>query len=154
MYPVLLALHSLVRWVVLLSLLFALYRAYNGWVTDRPFTKLDKISRLAAVNAVHTQLLIGLLLYFVSPNVQYLFHNFSQGVQMSTIRFFGMEHVFMMLVAITLITIGSVRSKRKSTDIEKFKTMAIWFTIGLLLILIFIPWPFSPLAARPYFRPF
>ncbi|MEJ7740420.1 MAG: hypothetical protein WKF97_23625 [Chitinophagaceae bacterium] len=65
-----------------------------------------------------------------------------------------MEHITMMLTAIIVITIGSAKTKRKSTDQEKFKTMATWFTIGLLIILTSIPWPFSPLTSRPFFRPF
>jgi hypothetical protein len=59
-----------------------------------------------------------------------------------------------MLTAIILITIGSAKAKRKTTDQEKFKTMAIWLTIALLLILSSIPWSFSPLISRPMFRAF
>jgi hypothetical protein len=65
-----------------------------------------------------------------------------------------MEHSLMMIVAIVIITIGSAKAKRKPTDIEKFKTMAIWFSIGLFIILVNIPWPFSPFASRSFFRPF
>jgi hypothetical protein len=59
-----------------------------------------------------------------------------------------------MIIAIIIITIGSAKAKRKQAENEKFKTMAIWFTIGLLVILANIPWPFSPLTSRPYFRHF
>jgi len=65
-----------------------------------------------------------------------------------------MEHSVMMITAIVIITIGSAKAKRKLTDKEKFKTMAIWFTVGLVIILISIPWTFSSFASRPYFRPF
>ncbi|MDD2950909.1 MAG: hypothetical protein PHU29_08990, partial [Sulfuricurvum sp.] len=61
-------------------------------------------------------------------------------------------HSFTMLIAILLITVGSALAKRKTSDREKFKTIAIWFTIALLLILAAIPWEFSPLVSRPYFR--
>jgi len=60
----------------------------------------------------------------------------------------------MMLAAIIIISIGSGSAKRKLTDREKFKTMATWFTIAFIIILISIPWKFSPFATRPYFRPF
>lgn len=60
----------------------------------------------------------------------------------------------MMLTAIIIVTIGSAKAKRKSTDKEKFKTMAIWFTIALLIILTSITWSFLPIAGRPYFRRF
>jgi hypothetical protein len=66
--------------------------------------------------------------------------------------FFGILHLLFMLTAIVLITIGSAKAKRMPTDEEKFKTMLTWYSIGLIIILIAIPWPFSPLASRPYFR--
>jgi cytochrome b561 len=65
-----------------------------------------------------------------------------------------MEHSLMMVIAIIVITIGSAKAKRKLTDREKFKTMALWFSAGLLIILSSVPWAFSPLISRPYFRPF
>jgi hypothetical protein len=64
-----------------------------------------------------------------------------------------MEHITMMVIAITVLTIGSAKAKRKPDDQQKFKTMAIWFTIALVIILTSIPWSFSPLIARPNFRP-
>ncbi|HWZ35774.1 MAG TPA: hypothetical protein VNW51_06410, partial [Mucilaginibacter sp.] len=69
------------------------------------------------------------------------------------IRFFGMEHITMMLIAITLITIGSAKIKQKPTDEQKFKAWAIWYTIALAIIFFSIPWAFSPFTSRPYYRP-
>jgi hypothetical protein len=154
MYPFLLALHSLIRWFVLASLLFAIYRAYRGWLGHKPYTKTDHITRVVAATVAHIQLVVGLWLYFISPVVNYFLHNYSQAVKMRQIRFFGMEHITMMLIAITLITIGSAKAKRKTTDEAKFKTMAIWFTIAMVIIFTSIPWSFSPLTSRPLYRPF
>jgi len=154
MYPTLLAFHSLFRWLVLTSLLIAIYRAYRGWLTDKTFTKLDNSVRHWTATIAHIQLILGLWLYFISPVIDYFLHHYKEAVHEREIRFFGMEHSIMMLSAIIILTIGSVLAKRKLTDKEKFKTMAIWFSIALLIILISIPFPFSPLASRPYFRPF
>ena len=65
-----------------------------------------------------------------------------------------MEHGLTMLVAIAIISISSARARRKFTDYQKFKTLAVGFTVALFIILISIPWPFSPLANRPYLRMF
>ncbi|MES2111777.1 MAG: hypothetical protein V4577_23665 [Bacteroidota bacterium] len=154
MYLILLPLHSLVRWLVLLSLLFAIYRAYRGWLGKTPYNKVDERTRMITTTIAHVQLVIGLWLYFISPIVNYFLHNFKAAVHERVIRFFGMEHITMMLIAITLITIGAAKAKRKTTDADKFKTMAILFTISLLLILSSIPWSFSPLISRPLFRAF
>jgi len=66
--------------------------------------------------------------------------------------FFGLIHILLMLIAIILITIGSAIAKRKTSDVEKFKTILIYYSISLLIIFIAIPWPFSPLAHRPFLR--
>jgi hypothetical protein len=155
MYPFLLGIHSLIRWFVLVSLLIAIYKGFAGWFGNKPFLKIDNTIRNTTTTIAHIQLLVGLGLYFVSPIIQFFLHNFSEAVHRSELRFFGMEHNLMMIIAIALITIGSALSKRKATDRQKFKTMAIWFTIALMVIIVSIPWPFStPLPIRPYFRPF
>jgi len=153
MYATLLALHSLTRWLVLTSLLFSIFWAYRGWLLNKPYLKFDNSVRHITATIAHIQLTLGLWLYFISPIVAYFLHNFSTAVHERAIRFFGMEHITMMLIAITLITIGSAKAKRKPTGKEKFKTMAIWFTVALLIILSSIPWSFSPLISRPNFRP-
>ena len=154
MYPILLAIHSSLRWLVLASLLYALYRAYRGWFAHKPFTRLDNTVRHTTATIAHIQLVIGIWLYFVSPVSRYFLNNFTAAVHERQTRFFGMEHSTMMLVAIIVITLGSALAKRKPTDQAKFKTIALWFTVALLVILSSIPWPFSPLVSRPYFRIF
>jgi len=154
MYIILLTVHSLVRWLVLTSLLFALYRAYTGWFSGKSFSKFDNTVRVVTSTIAHIQLGIGFCLYFISPIIDYFLHNYKEATKVGEIRFFGMEHSLMMLIAVIIITIGSVKVKNTSKDNNKFRAMAIWFTIGLLVILISIPWPFSPLASRPLFRAF
>jgi hypothetical protein len=152
MYLSLLPIHSLLRWLVLISLLFAIYRAYTGWRNNKTFTKFDNSIRHITATIVHIQLIVGLWLYFISPIVNYFLNNINEAIHLREVRFFGMEHITVMFVAITVITIGSAKAKRKTNNQEKFKTMFIWYSIGLLLILSSIPWEFSPLISRPYFR--
>jgi len=154
MYATVLSLHSLIRWFALAGLLFAIFRAYNGWLLKRRFSRLDNFVRRFTTAVVHIQLIFGLWLYFISPVIHYFLHNYKEAIHQREIRFFGMEHSLMMLTAITVITIGSAKAKRQQTDNGKFKTMAIWFTVGLLIILSSVPWSFSPLTSRPNFRPF
>ena len=154
MYSILLTLHSFVRWLVLASLLFTIYKSYQGWFSGKPFTNFDNFIRHSTATISHVQLLIGLLLYYVSPIVSYFFQNFSEAVHNREIRFFGMEHSLMMFIAISVISGGSSIAKRKVKDAEKFKTLAIWYTIALFIIFFSIPWGFSPLVSRPYFRLF
>ena len=146
MYLLLLTLHSWGRWVVLLGLLLGLGRAYRGWWERPPFTPFDNTVRHTVATLAHIQLTLGYALYFVSPLIQ-SFRQHGSGA-----GFFRWQHVAAMSVAVVVLTIGSALAKRQSSDPAKFRTMALWFTAALLLIFLAIPWPFSPLASRPYFR--
>ena len=154
MYALLLFFHSLFRWLVLVSLLYAIFRAYKGYTTNSLFTKTDNSIRHWTATIAHVQLVLGFMLYFTSPIIKYFFANFKQEIQRIDLAFFGVIHFLFMLTAIVVITIGSALAKRKLTDKEKFRTMLVWFSIALGLISLAIPWPFSPLANRPYFRPY
>lgn len=144
--------HSILRWFVLGSLLYSIFRAYKGYSLQLPFSKTDNSVRHWTATIAHIQLIFGILIYVQSPIVKYFWKNFKEGIQDKEIAFFGLLHIFLMLVSIILITIGSALAKRKATDRDKFKTMLLWFSIALLIIFIAIPWPFSPLANRPYLR--
>lgn len=152
MYQMLTFYHSLIRWFVLLSLLYAIYRAYKGYSHKLPFTKTDNSIRHWTATIAHIQLTLGILLYVQSPVIKYFWKNTRQAFNHADVYFFALVHALLMLAAIVVITIGSALSKRKSTDAEKFKTMLTWFLVALLFIFIAIPWPFSPLATRPLLR--
>ena len=152
MYTTLLSLHSVFRWLIVIGVIYTLYRAYTGLAANKTFTSADANTRKYTVIAAHIQLLLGLALYFLSPMVQYFMSNFSAAVKIKEMRFYGMEQSIVMILAIILITIGSAVSKKKESDRAKFKALAIWFTIALILLLLMIPWPISPFSMRPWFR--
>lgn len=152
MYQTLTFYHNSLRWIVLASLILAIYRAYQGYYHKTLFSKTDNLIRHWTATILHVQLMLGMILYFQSPIVTYFWKNTKEAIKQVDLSFFGIIHIFLMLTAVVLITIGSSLAKRKETDRQKFKTMLIWYSIGLLIILIAIPWPFSPLASRPYFR--
>jgi cytochrome bd-type quinol oxidase subunit 2 len=152
MYQTLTFYHSLIRWLVVISLIYGIYRAYKGYTAKLAFAKTDNAVRHWTATIAHIQLMIGIILYSQSPLIKYFWKNKNEAIHSADTSFFSFVHPLLMLVAIVVITIGSALAKRKQADIEKFKTMLIWFTIALLLIFIAIPWPFSPLANRPYLR--
>ncbi len=152
MYQTLTFLHSTFRWLVLLSLLYSILKAYRGYFSGKEFSKTDDSVRHWTATIVHIQLLMGIVLYSQSPPVSYFWKNFQAAKESFDLFFFSIIHISLMLFSIILITIGSSAAKRKTSDKDKFKTMLTWYTIALMIIFIAIPWPFSPLANRPYFR--
>ena len=154
MYSTLLALHSAVRWLVLATLLYALFRAGRGWLGARVFSTWDDTVRRGTAGIAQVQLGLGLWLYGISPIVAYFLGHFREAVHERQLRFFGMEHSSVMLTAVLLLSIGSSKAKRQTGDRAKFRTLALWYGIALLLILSSVPWPFSPLVSRPAFRGF
>jgi hypothetical protein len=154
MYPTLLFLHSIIRWLVLITLLITIGKGFLGLQKNLPYTKTDDFTRHIAATFSHIQLTIGYLLYFNSPLIAYFRFNFSEALKQFDLVFFGIIHITLMTISVIIITIGSSLAKRQETSQAKFRTTTIFYFISLILILIAIPWPFSPLSARPYLRVF
>lgn len=152
MYSALLFLHSIVRWLVLISLIYSIYRAWRGYTLKLSFSKTDNVIRHWTATIAHIQLMIGMVLYFKSPLIQYSWSPAGKATASKELTFFSLVHLALMLVSIILITIGSAKAKRQLQDQATFKTIFVWYLVALILIFIAIPWPFSPLAGRPYFR--
>lgn len=136
-YQILQHLHSVNRWVVLVLLLLTIITAFQGWFGKKAYTEGDRKKALFTLIFTHVQLILGLILYFISPHVKN-----GGGMKDSFWRFYAVEHLALMVIAIILITAGYALAKRKATDLAKFKTTAIYYVIALLLILAGIPWPF------------
>ncbi len=147
MYTGLLHTHSLVRWIMLILLIVAIFRSYNGWKNKRNYTPTDKKINLFTLIFSHVQLLIGFLLYMVSPAVQQALPDMGAAMKDKMLRFWAVEHILMMIISIIIITIGYSLSKRAASDSEKFRKIFIYFLISLIIILITIPWPFTQTGA-------
>lgn len=138
--------HSFIRWIMLILLLAAIIKSYGGLRSKRAYMPSDNKISLFLLIATHIQLLVGLLLYFTSPWVQFN----GEAMKAPEVRFFTMEHLVMMLAAVVLITIGRVSSRKAATDEAKFKKAFTFFLIALVVIFAAIPWPFMPVH-RPWF---
>lgn len=138
MYNALLHSHSGLRWVALILLLVAIVNAARSQSSGQ-YLKKDKMINLFAMIMLHIQLLIGIALYFVnSPKV-----NFGEGwMKVEMFRFYGLEHALGMLLAIILITFGRKKAEKLKNTRDKHRKIMISYTIGLILILVSIPWPF------------
>ncbi len=142
------AIHSSLRWVLLIILLISIAQAFSGWFGKKEFTPQFRKSVLYTVIITHLQFVLGLVMYFMSGFVDF---NMSVSMKNPVTRFFTVEHIAMMVVAIVLITLGSALSKRGKTDEAKYKRVAIFFTLALILILAAIPWPFREALGRNWF---
>ncbi|HVI43912.1 MAG TPA: hypothetical protein VM802_03565 [Chitinophaga sp.] len=151
MYSLLFPVHSLFRWMVLISLLYAIIRAFRGYYSGAVFSAHDNKVRHWTATIAHIQLILGMIVYIKSPVVRYVTTDTS-GHLVNESVFFRYVHIALMMGAIAVITAGSALAKRKAGDREKYLTMLRWFGLGLLIILVAIPWPFSPLAQRPLIR--
>ena len=133
-------LHGFLRWVVLVLLLLSIVKAFSGMSSGRSFGNGDMKRGLFTMISLHIQLLLGFVLYF-GKGWSALLGN-PDAMASTVMRFFSLEHMVTMLIAVILGTLGHSMSKRASDDRIKFKRQAIWFTVSLVLILSSIPWPF------------
>ncbi|GLR16821.1 cytochrome B [Portibacter lacus] len=138
MYQGIKHLHSYTAYLALLFLLIAVGYTLYGWLGKKEFSKTSKMIGLLGLIGAHLQLVFGLIIYFVSPVG---FSNISGDAMGDKIsRLYFLEHPLMMIIAIVLITIGYSRAKRMTVDASKFKSIFIFYFLGLILILARIPW--------------
>jgi uncharacterized protein YacL len=130
--------HSGLRWLALILIVMTIIRAASGLSGKQNFSfKVQKLALFAMI-FMHLQATIGLVLYFISPNVQFGPTTMSD----STLRFFAVEHLTMMIIALVLFTMGYSKAKKKADNSAQFKTVFWFYLIGLVLVLAGIPWPF------------
>jgi predicted membrane channel-forming protein YqfA (hemolysin III family) len=131
---------------VLLLLLFAIFNSLIAG--SRPFIKSDNRLGLFVTIAADLMLLVGLYLYFVGPRGYKLFENSSMSEVMknASLRFYAVEHIAGMLIAIILLHIGKAQARKQMSDRAKHRRTMIFYFLALLIILVSIPWPFREIG--------
>jgi hypothetical protein len=154
MYSTLLHAHSIIRWLVVAGILIPLVGSYAALLRPRPFSKADSAGIKWGTSASHLQLVVGMALYVYSPFIREFWSAPASSVANTQLLFFSLIHIIGMITSIVLMTVGSSMARRAESDRERFRAVAIYWTIAVVVILLLIPWPFSPLAQRPVWRPF
>ncbi|MDI9356320.1 MAG: hypothetical protein QM536_04740 [Chitinophagaceae bacterium] len=139
-YQIILYIHSWLRWLGLLLLIFQVLKSFFSWITKRKYLRKDKIFTSVLVGLLDIQLVLGIGLYFfLSPISMKGLENIGEAMKDSTTRFWTVEHFSMMLVAIVLAHIGKIKIQKEMADPRKFKLQALYFFACLLLIIAGIP---------------
>jgi hypothetical protein len=136
MYQFIQKFHSGWAYLAVLLLFVAAITSLIGYTTKKEFLPRDRKIALFALIAIHIQLVIGLILYFVSP----LGKDSLGQMKDAALRLTSLEHPLINLIAIALITIGWSRHKKAADSEAKFKAINFFYSIGLVLILLRIPW--------------
>jgi cytochrome c553 len=151
-YGIALFCHSYLRWVVLGAALFVVGRSLWGWRSSRPWTAWDARAHRGFVGLLDLQFLLGVVLYLVlSPISAAFFADPASGMKDSVLRFFGVEHVFAMTIAVGAVHIGSTRAKKAVEPRARHRRVWISVLVGLGVMLVAIPWPFAKYG-RPLAR--
>lgn len=134
MFDLLVLTHSTLRYFILVFLLILLYRSFQGWQKKSAFTAMDDKVSLWLFILTHSQLLLGLILYFISPLVIFSGASMKNAVA----RYWLVEHISMMLIAVVLITMARVTAKKMTDAVAKHKRLFIFNLIALIIILVAI----------------
>ena len=151
MYVAVLFIHSWLRYAVLAAGLWCLIASIRGLKRGGAWRQADERVHVGFLAVLDTQLLLGLTLYFfLSPISAAAWGNWAVAMKEPTLRFFGVEHIATMLLALAVAHLGRVRSKRRH-DTARYRSVLITQCVWLVLTLIAIPWPGLDIA-RPLFR--
>ncbi len=143
LYNILLHVHSIGRWILLLLLLIAIFNSLIAG--SRPFIKSDARTGLLLTIVADLMLLIGLALWYWGPKGYHLIvaaGGFANAMKDPVTRFYGVEHIAGMLVAIIFLHVGKVQGRRAMSDKRKHNRTALFYFLALLIILVTVPWPF------------
>lgn len=143
----LVVLHNLTRWVVVIAGVLAAAKAILGLLNKQSWTPLDNRLGLIFTISFDIQVLLGLILYVAGPTMQSVWGDFGGAMSESGLRFFAVEHIFIMILSLGLAHMGRSLAKKATSDGKKHQRAAIFFTLSLLLLLAGIPW-----GSRPLFR--
>jgi hypothetical protein len=153
MYNGLLHLHSVLRWIILILLLVALYKNFAD--RNGAFTATHRKTGLFLMISADIMLLLGLYQWFTGTwGLQSIkLNGFGEVMKNSTLRFYAIEHTTGMLIAIILIHLGYSFGKKAVPDAQKHKRILLYFGLALLIILISIPWPFRTVGLGRHWFP-
>ncbi|WP_010230982.1 hypothetical protein [Gillisia marina] len=141
MYETIQFIHSYWAYLVLIVLIVASVNVIVGYTTNKEYAATNFRIALFTLIVSHLQLLIGLVLYFTTPYFKMWGEVGMGGVMKdSVLRLYNVEHPLIMILAVVLITMGYSKHKKKLTSKPKFKILAIFYTLALILVLSRIPW--------------
>ncbi len=135
-----LLLHNVLRWAVVFAGLWAVFRTWRGWMSRGVWTPADLGAGRLFVNIISLQFVIGLLLYATSPLIRSGLADMGNAMKTSSVRYFMVEHVIMMLVSIALAHVGLAKVKKATSDSSRFQAATIWWGIAVASVIGFIPW--------------
>jgi hypothetical protein len=136
MYEIIQKAHSGFAYLALLALIIAVVNSLIGLFSKKEFSPLDRKIAIITLSLIHTQLVIGAVVWFISP----LGMSSLGQMKDAALRLTSLEHPATNIIAIILITVGWVKHKKLVTSVSKFKTFSIYYGLGLVLILSKIPW--------------
>lgn len=152
MYGYLLIIHSYLRWIalgfLLFGLIFSIIKKSKKVIYTTKHYQLFKVIK----NVFNLQFLVGILLLTQSPMVKAFWSQVSQAVKWREIRFFGLEHPFMMILGVLLLNVFTDKTKDKIGTDTVFNYLLVRYLIILFILFVSVPWSFSPFTARPNFR--
>jgi hypothetical protein len=141
LYSIILPLHSIVRWLVILSAVAVVGRAFYAWLSKKEWIPLDNRLGMLYPMMMDIQLLIGLILYFfASPLTAKFLQNIGGAMQDPNLRFFGFEHVFYMILALGIAHAGRSLSRKAKDAAGKHRAAALLFGLSVVVVMFAIPW--------------
>lgn len=140
MYTALLATHNIVRWLVLIAGVYAVFRAWRGWLSRAIWTDADAGAAKLYVNMLSLQFVVGIVLYVVSPLIRNALGDMAATMKNAPVRYFVVEHVTVMIIAIALGHIGAARVRKAASDSARFQAATIFLGLSLAAVAGFTPW--------------
>jgi heme A synthase len=152
MYEFVLLAHSWIRWFAIVAGVIATVSALSGTPRgDARDVRADKWGLILMIT-LDLQLLLGLLLYLaLSPTTRAIFNDFGGAMRDPVARFWAVEHIGTMILAVAIAHVGRVLARRAKTPRAIRLRQSICFGLATVLMIAGTPWP-GMRAGRPLLR--
>jgi len=135
LYDILKYAHSWLRYLLLALLIINILKTLIGWMGKENYSKTDDRLSLFLLITTHTQLLLGLVMYIMWVHAGNIFGNMATTMHTPELRYFAVEHITGMIVAVILITLGRILPKKAANDTHRFKQSFFYFILAFIIIM-------------------
>lgn len=136
MYKFLIVFHIISSTVFIGIAISLTMRSILGWVKNLKYSHIDRVLAYIFIFLLYLTLIHGIILYFfINPDTK-IAGDIQHALKQASLRFWVVEHFYVMTFALLLSQIGGIFIKKTTTDKNRFMYASFYYGIATLITLI------------------
>jgi hypothetical protein len=137
MYKFLIIFHIIASCVFIAVAIGITARSIIGWYKNLTYTRIDKSLALTFMVLLYITLIHGVIMYFfIDPSAKTPSLDIHQAIKQASLRFWVIEHFYVMTFALILSQIGGIFIRKTTIDRNKFAYAAFYYGVAMFITLL------------------